>query len=271
MQTYGNSNGHTPHFGAVAPINHKYFFVNKKIYVYLRRFLYQMGKKKIKWHIKGLNLTDKYRLSIYNDTNYEEFLHFQLKGREVLVALAISIVILITATTVLIAFTPIREFIPGYPDETTRKMMQNNVLKADSLEKVINEWTVYVNNSIRVLSGNSTQILQNPPDSSFATKTFQDVRSRQDSIFRTQIEKEEQFNFKSNSQNKENDISEIHFITPLKGKITSSFDMGENHLGVDIVSSPDDIVLAVLEGTVIMSEWTVETGNVIQIQHSNNL
>jgi murein DD-endopeptidase MepM/ murein hydrolase activator NlpD len=233
-----------------------------------------MNGKKKKWGLNRLNLKDKYRLGIYNDTTYEQVFHFRLKGREVLVVLAISIFILVGLNTFFIAFTPIREFIPGYPDKETRRVMQNNVLKIDSLEDEIAEWTHYWNNSIRVLSGNSTQIVQNPPvDSNIEIKPFVDVRSKQDSLFRDQIEKEERFDFKDNynTVKKGKSISEIHFMAPLKGKITSKFNVGENHMGIDIVSSPDDVVVAVLDGTVITAEWTLETGNTILIQHNDNI
>jgi murein DD-endopeptidase MepM/ murein hydrolase activator NlpD len=231
-----------------------------------------MKEKKKKWNFKWLNLKDKYRLGIYNDTTYEQIVHFRLKGREVLVTIVVSIVLLVSLNTFFIAFTPIREFIPGYPDKETRKIMQNNVLKIDSLENELVGWSIYWDNSIRVISGNSTQIIKNTPDSSYTNRPFQDVRSKEDSLFRDQIEKEERFDFGTDmSLRKGKDIFEIHFMPPLKGKITSSFNAGENHLGVDIVSSPNDVVVATLDGTVILSEWTLETGYVIQIQHSDNI
>jgi murein DD-endopeptidase MepM/ murein hydrolase activator NlpD len=231
-----------------------------------------MNGNKKGWTLKRLNFKDKYRLGIYNDTTYEEVLHFRLKGREVVVVIVISIFLLVGLNTFFIAFTPIREFIPGYPDKETRKIMQSNVLKIDSLESVLAEWSLYWNNSIRVLSGASTQIVQNPPDSNVKNKPFVDKRSPQDSLFRDRIEKEERFDFIDNfSVPKNKNISEIHLMTPLKGKITSKFNAGENHTGVDIVSSPNDVVVATLGGTVIVAEWTLETGNTVVIQHANNI
>jgi murein DD-endopeptidase MepM/ murein hydrolase activator NlpD len=232
----------------------------------------EMNDNKKRWSFKRLNLKDKYRLGIYRDDTLEDVFHIRLKGREVLVVAVISIFLLVGLNTFFIAFTPIREFIPGYPDKETRKIMQNNVLKVDSLENEIAEWAHYWNNSIRVLSGNSTQIVQNPPDSNVENKPFVDVRSKQDSLFRDRIEKEERFDFRGNfSVSRSKNISEIHLMTPLKGKITSKFNAGENHTGIDIVSSPNDVVVAALDGTVIAAEWTLETGNTIIIQHADNI
>jgi murein DD-endopeptidase MepM/ murein hydrolase activator NlpD len=232
----------------------------------------KMNDKKTKWSLKRLNLRDKYRLGVYNDTTYEQVFYFRLKGREVLVVLVISIFLLVGLNTFFIAFTPIREFIPGYPNKETRKVMQNNVLKIDSLENELKEWAFYWDNSMRVISGSSTQIVQNPPDATVSSAPFVDIRSKQDSLFRDQIEREERVDFGNNfSASKDRDISGIHFMTPLKGKITSKFNAGENHTGIDIVSSPNDVVVATLDGTVIMSEWTLETGYIILIQHKDNI
>jgi hypothetical protein len=232
----------------------------------------KMSDKKTKWNLKRLNLKDTYRLDIYNDTTYEQVFFFRLKGRGALVALAVSIFLLVGLNTFFIAFTPIREFIPGYPNKETRKIMQNNVLKIDSLETELAEWTFYWDNSMRVISGNSTHIIQRPPDTTVPSGPFVDVRSIQDSLFRARIETEEKFDFGTGfSEVNNRDISEIHLMTPLKGKITSRFNAGENHWGIDIVSSPNDVVVATSDGTVIMSEWTLETGHVILIQHNDNI
>ncbi|MDR2026308.1 MAG: M23 family metallopeptidase [Prevotellaceae bacterium] len=231
-----------------------------------------MNDKKRKWRLKGLNLKDKYRLGVYNDTTYEQVFHFRLTGREVLVTLIISIFLLVGLNTFFIAFTPVREFIPGYPDKETRRIMQNNIFKIDSMDNEIREWERYWNNSIRVVSGNSTVIVQNPPDSIIEIKPFVDVRSKQDSIFRDRIEREEQFNFNSSFPvRRYKDVTEMSFMAPLKGKITSKFNVGENHTGIDIVSSPNDVVVATLDGTVIVAEWTLETGNTVVIQHGDNI
>jgi murein DD-endopeptidase MepM/ murein hydrolase activator NlpD len=232
----------------------------------------KMSNKETRWSLKGLNLRDKYRLGVYNDTTYEQVFYFRLKGRGVLVVLAISILLLVGLTTFLIAFTPMREFIPGYPDQKTRETMKNNVFKIDSLESEFAEWTLYWDNSLKVISGGNTQIIKKIPDTANVSSCFVDIRSKQDSMFREKIEQKERFDFGGNiSAKRSRDISEIHLMTPLKGRVTSRFDVGENHLGIDVVSSPNDVVVAILDGTVIMSEWTLETGYVILIQHDDNI
>lgn len=230
-----------------------------------------MSKKRIRWHLKRLNIKDKYRLGVYNDTNYEEVFHFRLTGQGVMLSLAVLAVALVALTTLLIAFTPLRTMIPGYPSEDIRRVMRDNLLKADSLDKVVDEWSYYLNNTLRVVSGDNPTTMQNTPDSSYRNKAFRDQRSPDDSVMRAQVESDERFNLATGTESRAGGLSGIHFFPPAKGEVTNSFNATTNHLGTDLATAPNEVVSATLDGTVIMAEWTVETGNVIQIQHDNNL
>lgn len=233
------------------------------------------GEKKrrlLRWQLKRINLKDKYRLGLYNDTTYEQILHFRLTGKGVLIAFAVSVVLLITFTTLLIAFTPIRELIPGYPNSKTRQYIQANALKVDSLERTINAWAYYVDNTLRIVSGENPKMVQNAPDSTFQNKTINYSPSVEDSLLRAEVEREEQFNLALGSNNLKNKgLAGLHFFPPVKGTIQTHFDAKSNHLGIDIASGPNEVVVATLDGTVIMANWTIETGNMIQIQHDDNL
>jgi murein DD-endopeptidase MepM/ murein hydrolase activator NlpD len=63
----------------------------------------------------------------------------------------------------------------------------------------------------------------------------------------------------------------MHFFTPVKGLVTNEYNPKENHFGLDIVAHPNEVVKVTLDGTVILSSWTMETGNVIQVQHQGNI
>lgn len=90
-----------------------------------------MAKEKVRlWD----RLKYKYKLSIQNETSYEEVFSMRLSQLHVLMTLSVIAVILITLTTLLIAFTGLKEFIPGYPDGNMRKLITENALRVDSLE-----------------------------------------------------------------------------------------------------------------------------------------
>lgn len=231
-----------------------------------------MVKKGKRWKFKRIKIRDSYRLGVYNDTTYEQILYFRLHGRGIIITLAVAVFTLICLTTVLIAFTPLREFIPGYPSVETRRTMQQNIQRIDSLENVVAEWYLYIDNYMRIVSGEVPGIVKSTnPDIQSTTNSFTDSRSSEDSLFRMQVEQNELFNLNVSLSAKSSELLDMYFIAPLKGTITSKFNAAENHFGVDIVSVPNDVVLATLDGTIIMAEWTMETGNVIQIQHPNNL
>lgn len=217
-------------------------------------------------------LKHKYRLVFFNDNTFEEVWHLRLSLFNVLSVIGSISIIMTTLVIVLIAFTPLRELIPGYPSEAMRREIVLNALKIDSLENIYRIQNQFIENMKTVISG-ETPILKD--SSGNVPRTSQAVsftKSTADSVFRQQIEEQEQFNFTTDMDNgTESNISDMHFFTPVKGLVTNEFSSKENHYGIDIVASPNEVVKATLNGTVILSSWTSETGNVVQIQHENNL
>lgn len=218
-------------------------------------------------------LKHKYRLVFFNDNTFEEVWHLRLSLLNVLSAIGTVSIFMTTLVIVLIAFTPLREFIPGYPSKDMRREIILNALKLDSLESTIRIKDQYIETINAIVMGKGPSLAdslnRNP---GIADRNISFTKSAADSVFRKQIEKQEQFNFTSNIDKKnDRSISDMHFFTPVKGLITSDFNSKEKHYGIDIVANPNEVVKATLGGTVIMSSWTGETGNVIQIQHENNI
>jgi murein DD-endopeptidase MepM/ murein hydrolase activator NlpD len=220
----------------------------------------------------GYNLNDTYRLIIYNDETFKEVWYLRLTKINFIV-LFISILILLSAGIFsLVAFTSIREMIPGYPDDNIRRTILMNSLRLDSLEEQIRVRDIYFRNLNAIISGEEPENLMPSLDS---TREFGEIdfsKSLEDSVLRVQIEEEEQYNLSViEDTRKPQGLARIHFFAPIKGHVTNSFSAYENHFGTDIVAGPNEVVKAVLDGTVILAAWTVETGYVIEIQHSNNL
>ncbi|MBN2610308.1 MAG: M23 family metallopeptidase [Bacteroidales bacterium] len=214
----------------------------------------------------------KYRLSIYRDETYEEVLNLRLSKLNVF-ALVGGITILFLAIVIsIIAYTPVREFIPGYPDENTIVNIQKNKILLDSLEIEMNKRDKYFENIRRILSGEDPENYDNYADTNVKPVNIEFSKSSDDSILRQMIAQEEQFNIShATSKRKSSSISTTHFFSPIKGLVTNTFNTTSNHYGIDVVAEPNAVVKATLDGTVIMSSWTLETGWVIQVQHDNNL
>lgn len=215
------------------------------------------------------NLWDKYRLTIYNDQTFEEVWQLRLSRMNVLIFFGGFAIALIISVTVLIAFTPIREFIPGYPDGKTRKGYVQNALKVDSLERVLEHWRDYYANINVILNGGEPHSVESKPDTSKRYKSIEFSKSEEDSLLRMQIEADEMYNLSFNYSETRNQKT-IYFIPPVKGVVTNSYNPVVYHYGIDLVAAPNEVVLAIAKGTIILSNWTLETGYTLSIQHDNN-
>lgn len=228
---------------------------------------------------KGQKLVDKlrhkYRLAIFNEQTYEEVFGMRLSRLNVFTIVGVSLFVLVVMVIFLIAFTGLREYIPGYPDGHQRRLIVQNAQRVDSLIHEIERRDRFFND-IRSIVGGEVPKGALPEDVKKVTDvTNSNVsfeKSEEDSIFREQVEKEEKFNlavFDNNSRKFE--LEHSFLFTPLKGVVVSKFGETQGHYGVDIVAKPGSRVSAVLDGTVIFTGWTVETGYVIHLQHTNNL
>jgi murein DD-endopeptidase MepM/ murein hydrolase activator NlpD len=218
------------------------------------------------------NWRDKYRLSIYNDVTFEEVWRVRLTRYNAFLLISLLVFFLIGATTSLIAFTNLREFIPGYPDVTMRRNILLSAIRLDSLERELELRDKYFANFNAVISGKMPIENISPKDTSVKTSRINFTQSPEDSALRDQIEKEERFNLSLGPRTTESaSLASLHFFPPVKGIITGKFDPRTRHFATDIVTKPKSPVMAALDGTVIFTGWTMETGYVIQMQHNNNL
>lgn len=217
-------------------------------------------------------LKHKYRLVFFNDNTFEEVWHLRLSLYNVLSVAGTISILLVLFVIVLMAFTPLRELIPGYPDESMRATIFKSALRLDSLQEELRKRDQYFLNLNALISGKEPMRFDTPADSSKNVKNISFTKSVHDSLLRQRIEEEEKFNFSvATSNTPESNISKLHFFTPVKGIVTDHYNAKQNHLGVDIVASPNEVVKATLEGTVILATWTLETGYIIQIQHQGNI
>ncbi len=220
-------------------------------------------------------LRSKFRFSIFNDTSHEEIFVFRANGLMMLVSIAMAIIFIIGSVTFLISFTPLREFIPGYPNAQTRRAIVQNALKADSLEQAIRVWDFHLNNIQRIVNGLDPLLPENIATQTIGNDSIKgsytpSPLSKEDSLLREEVLRQEQFNIGSGSRKIEQ-IEGLHFFPPVKGVISNGFNIATNHPYVDIAAAANSVVSSVLDGTVIMSAWTEETGFTIQIQHENDL
>lgn len=217
-------------------------------------------------------LKHKYRLSIYRDETFEEVVNYKLSRLNVFALLGSFLFIFMAIIVVIIAYTPVREFIPGYPDAHTRRHMVMNEKRQDTLELELQKRDQYFENIKRIIAGEEPESYENVTNTEVNYDNIEFTRSVEDSLIREIFESDDQFNLSLLDNNsKVSGISQLHFFPPVKGIVTNSFNSGMNHYGTDVVSRANEVVKSTLEGTVMMATWTLETGWVIQVQHDNNI
>ncbi len=227
--------------------------------------------QKEKWYRK---LRNKYRLVLFNETSFEERISFRLSRIQVFVFLLSMAITFVAITYFVIAYTPLKEYIPGYPNVKQKKELYHLNRLADSLLADIQQKNLYIENIKRIIENKNPQAP--PPEPVGPVKnydTIKDRKSPEDSLLRETFENQTRFNLFPQSQafSKNTAIYNQNFFKPINGIITAKFAPLEKHYGIDIVAPHNDAVKSVLDGTVILSAWTLETGYVIVIQHSGNL
>ena len=218
------------------------------------------------------NWRDKYRFSVYNDTSFEEVWRIRLTKYNAFLLITSMILFIIAATSMLIAFTNIREFIPGYPDVLMRRNILMSAIRLDSLERELDLRDKYFANLSAIISGKQPVEIMAQRDTTKRYDAIKFTNSTEDLALRNKIEQEEKYNLTLGPRIPETaSLASLHFFPPVKGIISGKYDIRTKHFGTDIVTSPKSPVMAALDGTVIFTGWTMETGYVIEIQHNNNL
>jgi murein DD-endopeptidase MepM/ murein hydrolase activator NlpD len=228
------------------------------------------------WKLLVRRIRDQYRLVILNEETLEERISFKLSRLNVFVAIGLLSILLVFITTYIIAFTPLKEYIPGYTDITLQRRIYELQLRSDSVAFAMQAQEKYLDGLKRVLNGDLPNEREMLPADTAKTRDYRNIkdkRSGEDSVLRAEYEKASKYTlFKSDKTSaKGSSMRNLTFFTPVKGMVTSEFDPLRKHFGIDIVAARDEVIKSVQDGTVIFSGWTVETGYVIAIQHPGNV
>lgn len=216
-------------------------------------------------------LLHKYRMVILNEDTFEERFSFRLTRLNVFVTVGLSIIFLVVATTILIAFTPLREYIPGYSSADLKERATKLAYVSDSLQNVIRLNDQYLSSIKNALTGefdpdqlNRDSLLSEP----ITELEYQEInRIKADSLLREEVEQEDKYNILPSATDNMN----FSLFPPVKGNISDPYSIEDKHYAVDIVTVRNSPIKSVADGRVIFAEWTAETGYVIIIEHSYGL
>jgi len=231
--------------------------------------------KKKKWYNR---LRNQYRLVVLDNHTFEEKFSFLLTRLNVIVFLISLGIVFITLTFFLIAYSPIKEYIPGYPDVDQRIKLYNLTMKTDSLLLQLKQGEKYLGNIRRIIAGEDlgNNLIDELTMTPLKYDTIQIRKSKEDSLLRSEFENQNRYSlYFTDTENpaeiSSSSIRNFNFFPPVKGIISAPFNPTREHYGTDVVTQSNEAVKATLDGTVVYSGWTLETGNVIAIQHRFNL
>lgn len=221
------------------------------------------------------NFKGKFKIVILHPDTYEEKGGFNMSKMRLTIFMVMAVILIILGTAALIVFTPIRELIPGYTDVTLSRHVYELKRRTDSIENVVTQKEQYIENIRQIIFDGKL------PDDSLAAlinkgvkaaPTVNDFKSEKDSLFRLKFEAESQNNLsESTSVNNNEEEDTPTLFPPFKGLITNYFNPDSGHFGIDMLSESDTVVKAIADGTVILSDLSVEKGYIIGIQHVGNI
>ena len=228
-----------------------------------------MAKKDKKKGRFKQKLTDKYRLVVLNENTFEERFSLKLSRLNVFVLGGVFSILLIAATTVLIAFTPIKEYIPGYSSSKLKAEAVRLTFDAEALKQKL----AILENYTRALKPVLTGEITSEEVDSLQVKARKSVidesklnASKEDSLFREKVDRKTRFAILNNAKSS----VQIVFFAPIKGNVSQEFDVSSKHFAIDIVAKKGTPIKAAADGTVIFSGWSVATGYVIILKHNKD-
>ena len=226
-----------------------------------------MGKRNRKafWH----NVKFKYKLTIINENTLEEVVGIHVsKLNGLSVSLCVCTAIFVIAALI-ITFTPLRNYLPGYMNSEVRKQVVSNALRADSLRLALERQNHYIMNVQDIISGRvkADTVLSIDSLTNVRAENLME-RTKEEEDFRKQYEEKERYNL--TAVRDVSDAAGLIFYRPLRGVATTAFNPEKKHFGIDFTASPKGSILSALDCTVILAAYTAEAGYVIQIQHTQN-
>jgi murein DD-endopeptidase MepM/ murein hydrolase activator NlpD len=216
-------------------------------------------------------LLHKYRLVVLNEDTFEERLAFKLTRLNVFVLGSLTAILLVAVTSVLIAFTPVREYIPGYSSTALQKQALELDFKTDSLLDIVYMNDAYISSVKKVLRGEVSAVVINKDSIFKAAQADADVLdlnpSKADSILRAKVSNEDKYNLFETATT----VADFVFFPPVNGSISADFDINEKHFAVDIVIPKNTPIKATADGRVLFASWTSDASYVIIIDHGDEL
>jgi len=215
-------------------------------------------------------LFTKNRLVILNEETFEEIFSLKLNLMNVFLVATLGAFTIIFVTTYIIAFTPLKEYIPGYSSSKLKQEATALAIKSDSLTTILHQNELYLAAVRKTLTGNVDHIKLSK-DSITEGTTNSNLSSLNPSEKELELRQKVAIEDKYNLFEQAKPKVDIVLFAPATGPITQKFSSKEKHFAVDIALPKNTPIKAVANGTVIFADWTPTNGNVVILRHNNEI
>jgi murein DD-endopeptidase MepM/ murein hydrolase activator NlpD len=224
-------------------------------------------------------LRHTYRLVVMNNETFEEIGSYRLTLLNVYIFLSTIVVVVALFVVLVIAFTPVKKYIPGYGDVSANEELYRINQELEELERLQAGHESYFDNVQRMLVGEvqkAEDVPENIPVSKDSIEKEDPKFADVDEQIRMEVEQQEigevaRQTRATNFSPRDVPLEQMYFSPPLTGEISAGFMPDKQHFGVDVLAPKNTAIKAAMDGYVFLSDWTLETGNTIGIQHSNNI
>ena len=216
------------------------------------------------------NLLNRYRMIVINETTFNEELSFRFSRLNIFSIIILLLVFIFTGTFFLVSYTPIKEFIPGYTSTKVRKEAIRNTFLLDSLVTKFQKQDQFIKSIKSTLSGKNESdegLLKEINKNNLESFNREFNRVKADSLLRLEVMQEDKYNLMPNSKNN----VKFMLFSPASGLISEPFNSEIKHFAVDVALAKDTPIKSVAVGTVVLAEWTSDTGYVVVIKHNHGL
>ncbi len=228
-----------------------------------RKTIKRKSKKLAFWR----DIKFKYKLTIINESTLEEVVGIRVSKLNGISVLLSALTVLFVLAALIITFTPLRNYLPGYMNSEVRAQVVDNALRADSLQLLLDRQNLYMANIKAILTGEIKADTVHSIDSLTALRgdSLMEV-TRREEAFRKQYEEQERYNL--SNPNPSNNSESLIFFPPVRGLVMTAFNAESRHWGIELAPNPSESVIATLDGVVMLSGYTTEGGYMVMIQHS---
>ena len=229
-----------------------------------------MSEKRLKFQNFKRNLFSKRRFIIFNEDTLAETFSWKLTLMNIFVVASLAAILIIFITTFIIAFTPLREYIPGYASTELKRQATALTIKSDSLQRIVDENNQYIKAIQSVLKGDLEYAKLNRDSIKIMEDTSKSVdlsASEKEKELKKQVEKDDKYNVFEKAQPK---VGYVLF-PPVNGKILKKYNLATKNLGVDFVIAKGTSVKTIAPGIVLFADWTPSNGYVLLVRHADDI